>query len=107
VEAKLSIRRDSPKDIKIRGLFILVDGREVANLTYGQSFEMVISPGEHTLKATNNLYSRSTTFIAEPDRTYAFRGANVMSKVWMVLIGWSGIAPYKVELERTDADGQL
>jgi len=94
------ISRDSPKDIKIRGLFVLLDGKEVANVAYGKTFEMSLKPGPHTLKVTNNLYSKVVELDLKEGETATFAARNVISGLWAVIIGWSGLAPYKVVLEQ-------
>ncbi len=102
VEAKLIVSRTMPKDIKIRGLFILLDGKEVANISYGKTFEMGLATGKHTLKVTNNLYSKVETLDVKEGETYRFEAGNLLSGLWAVIIGWSGLAPYKVVLTRVE-----
>ena len=70
--ATIQIRRDSPKDIKIRGLEILLDDKRVANLKYGQSVSLKVCPGSHVLKVTNSLYSKSEAFSLEAGETAHF-----------------------------------
>jgi hypothetical protein len=100
VDARLVIARDSPKDIKIRGLFVFVDGKEVANIAYGDKFEMSLAPGQHTLKVTNKLYAKNEDLDLKEGEVAEYTAANVLSGLWAVIIGWSGMAPYKVVLKR-------
>src|SRR5579862_9055445 len=98
--ARLVVNRNSTRDIKIRGLFVFVDDKEVANIAYGESFDTELQPGSHTLKVTNKLYSKSVDLDLKEGETAEFTAANVLSGLWAVIIGWSGLAPYKVVLQR-------
>jgi hypothetical protein len=100
VNPRLVVARDSEKDIKIRGLFIYLDGEEVANLSYRDIFETEVSPGAHRLKATNTLFTQESEFEVTAGDVVRFQVSNRMTGILAALFGWSGIAPYKVTLER-------
>lgn len=97
--ATLIVRRTSPRDIKIRGLELLLDGRHADNLAYGDEVQIDVSPGSHEVKVTNSLYTKSASFTAEPNEIITFDAANVMPKGLGLSLAMFGIVPYKVELQ--------
>ncbi|HVT11265.1 MAG TPA: hypothetical protein VHE55_03285 [Fimbriimonadaceae bacterium] len=99
-EATLAVTRDSARDLKIRGVEILLDGRFVGNLNYGESLDVPIEPGPHTLTATNRLKSKSAEFEAKPEEVVRFRTTGIaMGGIWAVM-AMLGTVAYRVELER-------
>jgi hypothetical protein len=99
VSAKLVVARKSPKDIGIRGLELRLDGTFLVNLSFGASIEHDLIPGEHTLLATNSLYSRKESFSVAEGQHIEFEVSNVVTGLgkWLMAIGG---AIYRVELRR-------
>ena len=100
--ATLEIRRDWDKDIKIRSLEIILDGKPIGNLQYDKVMRAPIQAGTHTLKITNSLYSKSAEFTAEDDETVVFQAANKMPAAWAWFLMMVCVAPYGVRLERVN-----
>lgn len=99
-EGLLVVDRTSPEDIKMRDLYLLVDEWPEETLLYGESYEVKLPPGEHRLKITNRLFSKTAEFTVEPNKTVRFRAANVASKGFLsLLVGITGSGAYKVKLE--------
>jgi hypothetical protein len=98
--ARLVVRRDSQRDIKIRGLDILLDGEYVANIGYGAEYSGLIRAGEHELSVTNQLYTRRCSFTVEPGGSVSFRAGNVANGLTAIMVGVLGIGPYRCFLER-------
>ena len=97
----LEIRRDSDRDIKIRGLEVLLDGQPIGNLPYGESILVPVEPGAHKLKVTNSLYSKSEEFTVEEGQTIAFQAGNKMPAAWAWFLMMVCVAPYGVMLKRS------
>ncbi len=53
--ARITVARTSPQDVRVRQIYISVDGTRVAELLYGQSFTTELAPGPHRLRANNTL----------------------------------------------------
>lgn len=98
----LEIRRDSEKDIKIRDLQVLLDGKEVGHLVFGDSIRLTIEPGVHNIKVTNTLYSRSQKFEIEDGETITFQAGNKMPAAWAWFLMMVCVAPYGVILTRVE-----
>jgi len=96
----LAVMRTSPRDIKIRDLYIGVDGTEIGNVPYGETLEIPVTQGEHSLTATNRLFTKHATFTCEGDQRVEFEVANVASGCGGLLFVVVGMGPYKVDLKR-------
>ena len=96
----LSVSRNSPKDIKIRELHLLLDEVEIGNLGFGDSIERSIPAGEHRVTATNRLYSKSEDFAIGEEETVTFETANIASGCGGLMFIVVGMGPYKVRLRR-------
>lgn len=67
-DATLIITRKDERDVKFREAIILMDGEEIANLAYGESRELMIQPGKHTLQAYNRVFRSATLPFEVADR---------------------------------------
>jgi hypothetical protein len=54
--ATISVTRSAPEDVKVRQIYISIDGKTAAELLYGESFTSEIDAGEHRLRANNTLF---------------------------------------------------
>ena len=100
MSAKISVSRTSPKDIKIRGLEVLLDNKTIKDLQFGETFEHEVTPGKHTLKVNNTLYNKSVDFDVQAGQTAKFNAGNYVSGLGGVAFVVVGMGPYKVFLER-------
>ncbi len=99
-DALLRVTRTSPRDIKIRDLYLELDGKEVGNVLYGDAFEMPVAPGAHKITATNRLYHRSDTFSCKEGEKIEYDVANTATGCGGLLFVVVGMGPYKVQLKR-------
>jgi hypothetical protein len=53
--ARITVSRTSPNDVRVRQIYISVDGTRAAELLYGQSFTAELDAGPHRLRANNTL----------------------------------------------------
>jgi hypothetical protein len=99
---RIIVSRTSERDIKIRGLEILVDGNFAANLQFGTSFEGTVACGPHRVTATNRMFSRSLDFEASAGKPSRFVATCVpLGGLWL-LVAMMGTVAYKVRLERVE-----
>lgn len=101
------VARDLQNDIKIRGLRILLDGEQVADLSYGRTYETSLAPGTHKLKVTNTLSSKEETIEVKPGDTLHFRAGNKMPGFWSWMLMMVCVAPYRVMLQRVQTETSL
>ncbi|MCC7230095.1 MAG: hypothetical protein IT203_06850 [Fimbriimonadaceae bacterium] len=97
----LRIERSSPKDIRMRDLYVLVDDDTEDNLLYGEFLELELPVGEHRIKITNRLFTKSETMTVSAGETVRYRVANIPATGPMaILMLITGSGSYKVHMER-------
>ncbi len=99
-EGTLQVVRNSPRDIKIRDLYVLVDGEQVGTLGYGETFDRQLPAGPHTISATNRLYTKTEEFDLKEGETVTFDTANVATGCGGLLFVVVGMGPYQVQIHR-------
>jgi plastocyanin len=98
--AHLTVSRTSDRDLKIRGIEVLLDGESLGSLAFGRSLERDIEVGHHTLKVTNRLNSRPAEFDASPGETVKFETAGIaMGGLWLFMT-MLGTVAFRVTLDR-------
>jgi len=98
--AVVRVSRTSPRDIGFRGLEVFLDDKFAVNLQFGETRDLRLPSGEHTLRVTNSLYTKRDSFTVNPGETMAFNVANIGGGLFGVLTVIGGTGPYKVHLER-------
>lgn len=94
-------RRQMPKDIKMRDLYLEIDDDLEETLEFGDSLEVELPAGEHRAKATNRMFSKSKDFTLGPGDRIVFDVGNIPSfnpLTFVMLI--TGTMPYKVVIHR-------
>jgi hypothetical protein len=99
-QGRIVVSRNDERDIKIRGLEVLLDGEFVANLQFGQSYEAPIPAGSHRVTATNRMFTRHIDFDLAPGREARFTATSVaLHGIW-TLIALMGTVAYRVSLKQ-------
>ncbi|MEA2552724.1 MAG: hypothetical protein QOJ65_900 [Fimbriimonadaceae bacterium] len=97
---RLVARRTSPQDIQIRELLVQVDDGPEFNLKFGESKELDLPPGEHTLCATNRLFTEKTMFQLSAGETVTFEVGNVANGCLAAFFIGLGMGMYRITLNR-------
>ena len=102
--ATLTVRRQAPDDIGYREVYVKLDGRRLAMLSYGGAMTESIEPGRHTLQVDNTLFRKTTEFVAGVGDHLVFNTANLAGwgtySAWALIIGFLGAGPFYLTLER-------
>ena len=61
-KATITVKRQSKEDCGYREVILLLDGAHLAILNHGDVITREIPPGQHRLKATNTLFSKTLDF---------------------------------------------
>jgi hypothetical protein len=102
--ARLVITRDHPQDIQDRPVYLWIDGVKCDGvLKYGGTFTRDVTPGRHTVKANNTLFSHTVEFDATPGETIRYRCENGLTGGGMIMVLMMGVAYLRVRLNRVDA----
>jgi hypothetical protein len=107
--ATLTVRRQAPDDIGYREVYVKLDGRRLAMLSYGGAMTESIEPGRHTLQVDNTLFKKTIEFVAGVNDHIAFKTANLAGwgtySAWALIIGFLGAGPFYLMLERDETAG--
>lgn len=98
----VTLTRTSSRDIGARDLYVRLDEEPERTVLHGEETTFDVAPGEHTLRITNRLYSKSETFTLGDGETARFMGANVPAGGIFAFIVFSMTFAYKVKLDRID-----
>ena len=94
--ANIHISRDAERDIKMRGLEVLLDDEFVENLKFGMEVTRTVVPGDHVVKITNKLYSAKLAISTKPGETIHIQVGNYFGKIGMMMVTIFGFGYYKV-----------
>ena len=98
--ATITISRTAPEDVRVRQIYISVDGRTVTELLYGQSFTTDIEPGSHRLRANNTLVWKTITCALEAGEHARFRVVNRPGFGTYLMLGLLGTGPIYLTFAR-------
>ena len=93
------LRRTAKNDIGIRGLDVFLDGVHQANVSYGATIEFPVAAGDHTLKVSNSVYSKTDNFLIRSRETLTYEVANVSTRFGAIFAAL-GSGLYKVTLKK-------
>lgn len=98
----LIVGRLSDRDIKMREMILMLDGSRIGTIRFGQSSRITISPGRHSLKATNGIRSQVAEFEVGTGQSAAFMVGNAPSGCFIAVLAVAGAGPPTVFMERAD-----
>lgn len=101
--AAITVERKSPNDVRVRQVYLSLDGRRVAELMYGDSFTTEVEPGPHRLRAHNTLVWKTLEFELRPGEHAHFTIVNRPGPGTYAMLSLLGSGPIYLTFERTDA----
>ena len=99
--AAVTISRTSPKDVRVRQIYISIDGRSAAELLYGQSVTLGLDAGHHRLRANNTLVWKTIECDLEPGEHAYFTVVNRPGLGTYAMLSLLGSGPIYLSFERT------
>ena len=103
VTATLTVTRNAPNDVRVRQIYISIDGKSVAELLYGQSFTTRVEAGSHRLRANNPLVWKTIDLDLKPGEHVRFSVVNRPGFGTFTMLTLIGGGPIYLTLERIDA----
>lgn len=99
-QARVTVTRQSPKDVRQRQIVVSLDGVAFATLLYGESATREISSGHHRIRAHNTLVWKTREFDVQPGEHVRFSTANRagFGTFWMLAL--LGTGPLYLTLEK-------
>lgn len=98
-EATLSIVRNDPRDCTYRIIRVLVDEEPQDSLNFGETLEVKVRPGLHTVTVDNTWVSKSLTVACRPRSKLSLVTANIANGCALTLLFTLGISPIGLILE--------
>jgi hypothetical protein len=100
--ATVTITRRSPADVRVRQIYISIDGRSAAELLFGQSFTTRLEAGAHRLRANNTLVWKTLDCDLKPGEHARFEVVNRPGFGTYAMLSLLGTGPIYLAFERTD-----
>jgi hypothetical protein len=98
---QITIARTLPSDIGLRDVHLYLDGTRIATLKYTESITVVVTPGQHSIRADNTFANKTLTFDVQPGDHVHVATAN-RSGCATALIYILGAGPIYLSLEQVD-----
>lgn len=99
--ATITITRTSPRDVRVRQIYVSIDGRTAAELLYGQSFTTEVGAGPHRLRAHNTLVWKTVDCDLAAGEHAHFEVVNRPGFGTYAMISLLGSGPIYLAFERT------
>jgi hypothetical protein len=100
--ATITIRRQSPNDVRVRQIYVSIDGTNVAELLYGQSCTIDVEAGPHRLRANNTLVWKTLECRLDPGEHARFEVVNRPGFGSYALLSLLGSGPIYLTFRRSD-----
>lgn len=100
--ATITITRRAPEDVKVRQVFVSVDGHAFASLLYGETHTGDVPAGRHRLRAHNTLVWKTVELDIKPGEHVRFRIVNRPGFGTWALLTMLGAGPIYLTFERDD-----
>lgn len=99
-KATITVTRKSPKDVRVRQIYISIDGRRVAELLFGDSVTIEVDPGHHRLRANNTLVWKTVECDLAPGEHARYTIINRPGFLSFVMLSLLGGGPIYLAFER-------
>ena len=102
--ATITVSRTSPRDVRVRQIYISIDGRTAAELLFGQSFTTTVPAGPHRLRANNTLVWKTLHCDFKPGEHVRFTVVNRPGFGSWAMLSLLGGGPIYLTFERVTGD---
>jgi len=99
--ATITVTRKAVEDVKVRQIYISLDGKNVAELLYGQTFTTDVAAGPHRLRANNTLLWKTVDCDLRPGEQAHFTVVNRPGPGTYAMLSLLGTGPIYLTFERT------
>ena len=99
--ATITVTRRAPQDVRVRQVYLSIDGKTVAELLFGQTFTIDVEPGPHRLRANNTLVWKTVDCDLEPGERATFVIINRPGPGTYAMLSLLGTGPIYLTFERT------
>jgi hypothetical protein len=106
-KARITVTRKSSKDVRVRQIYISVDGRNVAELLFGDSVTTDVDPGPHRIRANNTLVWKTVQCDLKPGEHARYTVVNRPGFLSFTMLSLLGGGPIYLSLEREPDANEL
>lgn len=99
-EARVTVTRNSPKDVQHRQLIVKLDDEPFATLMYGDTATKAVESGRHRLRVDNTWVWKTVEFTVEPGEHARFRSINRAGRLTWWMVAALGAGPMYITVER-------
>jgi hypothetical protein len=99
-KARITVTRKSTKDVRVRQIYISVDGRNVAELLFGDSVTTDVDPGPHRIRANNTLVWKTVQCDLKPGEHARYTVVNRPGFGSFAMLSLLGGGPIYLSFER-------
>jgi hypothetical protein len=99
-KATITVSRKSPKDVRVRQIYISVDGRNVAELLFGDAVTIEVEPGPRRLRANNTLVWKTVECDLKPGQHARYTIINRPGFLSFAMLSLLGGGPIYLSFER-------
>ncbi len=103
-QATITVTRKSPEDVRHRQIYVSVDGKEFAELLYGETVTGAVPAGRHRLRANNTLVWKTLECDLRPGEHARFTVVNRPGFGTYTLLTLLGAGPIYLKFERDPAN---
>lgn len=101
--ATVTITRKATDDVRVRQIYISIDGRSAAELLFGETFTTTVPAGSHRLRAHNTLVWKSLDCDLAPGEHARFEVVNRPGFGTYAMLSLLGSGPIYLRFERLPA----
>jgi hypothetical protein len=98
-EAQITIRRTSPDDIQLRQIIVKLDVKPVAELMYGDTVTIPVTPGRRRLRVDNTWNWKTLDLDVAPGDHLKFLTITRPGRFTWFLVGTLGAGPMYVSIQ--------
>lgn len=98
--ATITITRQAGDDVRVRQIYVSIDGRSVAELLFGETFSTTVPPGSHRLRAHNTLVWKTIDCDLAPGERARFEVVNRPGFGTYAMLSLLGSGPIYLRFER-------
>jgi hypothetical protein len=101
--ATITITRQATDDVRVRQIYISIDGRSAAELLFGETFTTTVPPGSHRLRAHNTLVWKTVDCDLAAGEHARFEVVNRPGLGTYAMLSLLGSGPIYLRFERLTA----
>src|SRR5258708_22973556 len=98
-EAQITIRRTSPNDIQLRQIIVKLDSKPVAELMYGGTVTIPVTPGRHRLRVDNTWNWKTLDLDVAPGEHLKFLTITRAGPLTLFLLATIAAGPMYVSIQ--------